>query len=261
MPVIDAIHRHTSIRQYQDKPVSDELLEEILQAGIRASSSGNMQAYSIIVTRSPELREKLYQPHMEQSMVRDAPVLLTFCADFNRMRRWLELSEAPDNFDNQMSFMIAAIDACLVSQTVALAAESRGLGLCYMGSTLANADQVGELLELPEHVVPVVGYSLGWPDEAPAPRDRLPLSGLVHQETYQDYSDAQIQDIYAEREQKGWERYMAMPELKKMVEEAGVENLAQLYTQVKYSKASHQEFSRKLTNYLKKQGFMNNMEL
>jgi hypothetical protein len=217
-----------------------------------------MNTYSIVVTRDPELREKLYHAHKEQSMVRDAPVFLTFCADFNRMRRWLRLSEAPDNFDNFMSFMVAAIDAVLVSQNVALAAESHGLGICYIGSTLANCDQVGEVLELPVSVVPVVGFSLGYPAEDPAPRDRLPLHGLVHNETYQPYTDEQIKDIYEYREDYGWERYMASPWLKKMVEERGVKNLAQIYTVVKYTRESHQAFSRRVLAYLEEQGFMQN---
>ena len=128
MDTIETIHAHRSIRRYRPDPVPDDLLTELLDAGTRASSSGNMQTYSIIVTRDRALRERLYEPHMEQSMVLDAPVLLTFCADFRRMRHWLRLSDAPDNFDNFMSFMIAAIDATLVSQNVALAAEARGLG-------------------------------------------------------------------------------------------------------------------------------------
>lgn len=254
---IETILRHRSIRRYKPDPVPDEVLNEILEAGVRASSSGNMQTYSIIVTRDRALREQLFVPHMEQSMVLDAPVLITFCADFHRMREWLRLNDAPDNFDNFMSFMIAAIDATLVSQNVALAAESLGLGICYMGSTLANCDQIGRILRLPETVVPVVGFSLGYPDEDPAPRDRLPLAGLVHQETYRDYTDAQIREIYREREVKGWERYMAYAELRQMVEASGVENLAQLYTVVKYTRESHQEFSRTVLKYLAEQGFMN----
>lgn len=254
----DVIHNHTSIRQYEDREVSQELLEEILDAGIRASSSGNMQTYSIVVTRDKELREKLYKPHMEQSMVLDAPVLLTFCADFNRMRKWLALNDAPDQFDNFMSFMIGAIDATLVSQNCALAAEEAGLGICYMGSTLANCDQIGEFLNLPPNVVPVVGFSLGSPAEKPAPRDRLPKHGLVHYEQYQDYSDEDILEIYQERDKKGWERYMSVPKLKEMTEELGLKNLAQIYTIAKYTKKSHQEFSQAVLNYLEKQNFMDN---
>ena len=258
MSIIAAMHHHRSIRRYRSDPVPDELLDEILAAGVRASSSGNMQTYSIIVTKDRGLREQLYAPHMEQDMVLDAPVLLTFCADFHRMRHWLRLSEAPDNFDNFMSFMIGAIDATLVSQNVALAAEARGLGICYMGSTLANCDEIGRILQLPPNVVPVVGFSLGYPDEDPAPRDRLPLHGLVHQETYRDYSDECIQEIYHEREVKGWERYMSFPRLREMVAEAGVENLAQIYTTVKYTRESHHEFSQTVLDYLAAQEFMNN---
>lgn len=258
MELKDVIHGHTSIREYEDKEVSAELLEQIVEAGIRASSSGNMQTYSIVVTRDQELKEKLYKAHMEQPMVVDAPVLLTFCADFNRMRKWLALNEAPVHFDNFMSLMIGAIDATLVSQNCALAAENAGLGICYMGSTLANCDQIGELLNLPENVVPIVGYSLGYPAEKPAPRDRLPQQGIVHYDQYQDYSEEEILDIYKERNEKGWNRYMDVPRLKEMTEQLGLENLAQVYSIAKYSKESHMEFSQTVLNYLEKQNFMNN---
>ena len=251
------LNAHRSIRRYRPDPVADDLLEEILAAGVRASSSGNMQTYSIVVTQDRGLREQLYVPHMEQNMVLDAPVLVTFCADFHRMRHWLRLNDAPDtNFNNIFSFMVAAIDAILVSQNVALAAEARGLGICYMGSTLANCDQIGRILKLPENVVPVAGFSLGWPDEDPAPRDRLPLDGLVHRETYQAYSDERIQEIYRERDVAGWERYMAIPRLRRMVEEAGVENLAQIYAVVKYTRESHLGFAKTFLDYLADQGFM-----
>jgi hypothetical protein len=216
-----------------------------------------MQTYSIIVTRDRALRERLYTPHMEQNMVLDAPILLTFCADFNRMRKWLKLSNAPDNFDNFMSFMVAAIDATLVSQNVALAAEAKGLGICYMGSTLANCDQIGEILQLPPGVFPVVGYSLGYPAEDPAPRDRLPLDGLVHHEVYQDYTDESIADVYRARDVAGWDRYMRNAWLREMVEEKGVENLAQIYTVVKYTREKHQRYSRNVLEYLETQDFMN----
>lgn len=254
----DVIHGHKSIRQYADKQVSQEVLDAILEAGIRASSSGNMQAYSIIVTQDQELKNKLFDAHMEQSMVIDAPILLTFCADFNRMRKWLTLNDAPVHFDNFMSFMIGAIDATLVSQNCALAAENNGLGICYMGSTLANCDQIGELLNLPPNVVPVVGFSLGYPAEDPAPRDRLPDKGLVHYDTYQDYSDTEILEIYQERNENGWNRYMNVPHLKEMVDQLELKNLAQIYTIAKYTKESHHQFSQTVLNYLAKQNFMKN---
>jgi len=255
MDLLEAIGRHRSIRSYLPDAIPTDLLDEILGAGIRASSSGNMQTYSVIVTTNSELRERLYWAHMEQTMVRQAPMVITFCADFRRMRKWLRLNDAPDNFDDFFAFLVAAVDATLVSQNVALAAEARGLGICYMGSTLANADQVGEILELPEGVVPVVGFVLGRPAEDPAIRDRLPLNGLVHAEVYHDHTDDEIREIYRDRDRAGWDRYMAMPRLRKLVTEHDVENLAQIYTVVKYTPEGQARYTRTVLDYLRKQGF------
>jgi nitroreductase len=255
MDILDAIRSHRSIRRFKTDPIPEDLLTEILSAGIRASSSGNMQTYSVIVTSDIAVRERLFWAHMEQEMVRNAPMVLTFCADFRRMRKWLRLNNAPDNFDDFFAFQVASIDAVLVSQLVALAAEARGLGICYMGSTLANCDQVGEILELPESVVPVVGFVLGWPDEDPQPRDRLPPAGLVHREVYNDHSDEEVREIYRDRDKAGWDRYMSVPRLRRLVEENGVENLAQIYTGVKYTREGHARYTKTVLDYLKRQGF------
>ena len=247
---------HRSIRRYRPDPVPDDVLRRILEAGVRASSSGNMQAYSIVVTRDRALRERLHAPHMGQDMVLEAPVLATFCADFRRMRRWLALSDAEDGFDDFFAFMVAAIDAVLVSQNVALAAEAEGLGICYLGSTLANCDEIGRILELPAGVVPVTGLVMGTPAEDPPRRDRLPLDGLVHFETYRDPDDDAIHATYRERETAGWARYMAIPELRARVEAAGVRNLAQIYTTVKYTPEAHARYAANVLGYLRAQGFL-----
>lgn len=259
MQFYDVLHNHVSIRSYKKTAVPEEKLNRILTAATRASSSGNMQVYSIIVTRDESLKQKLLKPHFNQSMATEAPVLLTFCADFHRMRRWIKLKNAPENFDNFMSFMIAAIDAILASQNAALAAEAEGLGICYMGTTLASCDQIAEILKCPEGVVPVVGFSLGYPNEAPALRDRLPTKSLVHDETYQQKTDHEILESYSSRESAGWKRYQNMPELKKMIDESGVENLAQVYTKLKYTKESHEQYSRTVLNCLRQKGFLSNL--
>ncbi len=256
MQTLDTIQSHRSIRRYKPDPIEPEQLQRLLDAGIRASSSGNMQTYSIVVSQDLEMRRRLYEPHLEQRMVLEAPAVITFCADFRRMRKWLRINAAPDNFGDFFAFMVAAIDAVLVSQNVALAAEAEGLGICYMGSTLANAAQIGDVLELPEGVVPVVGFSIGWPDEDPPVRDRLPHTGLVHHETYHDADDAEINEIYADRNTAGWDRYMSNPTLRQMIEEAGVENLAQIYTVVKYTPEGQKKYSEALLAYLEKQGFL-----
>lgn len=256
--IFDVIHQHTSIRSYKHLPVPEEVLNKVLSAATRASSSGNMQAYSVIVTSDPALKQELYEPHFNQNMVLDAPLLLTFCADFHRMKRWLKLREAPENFDNFMSFMIAAIDAVLASQNAALAAEAEGLGICYMGTTLASCDRIARILKCPEGVVPVVGFSLGYPDEKPVARDRLPLEALVHREHYQARGDDEIAESYRQREEAGWKRYMAHPELRKLIEESGVQNLAQVYTTVKYTRESHLAYSQAVLQCLEEQGFFRN---
>ena len=255
--IYQTINNHKSVRKYKKDQISDETLQRILNAATRASSSGNMQSYSIIVTKNDELKRQLFEPHFQQKMVLEAPVLLTFCADFHRMRRWLELSEAPANFDNFMSFMIASIDAILASQNAALAAEAEGLGICYMGTTLASCLEISRILNCPENVVPVVGFSLGYPDERTPLRDRLPLTGIIHEETYHRYTDQEIKDIYQEKEISGMKRYKEITELEKLISENNIENLAQVYTKAKYTKESHIEYSKTVMKCLQKQNFLN----
>jgi nitroreductase len=255
--ILSHISEHRSVRSYKSDEIEDDILDSILNAGVRASSSGNMQSYSIIVTRDKNLRKELYPLHFNQDMVIEAPVLLTFCADFNRMRKWLEVSKAPENFDNFMSFMIGAIDATLASQNCALAAEAQGLGVCYMGTTLANAEEIGPLLNLPKGVVPIVGFSLGYPNGVTTKKDRLPMEGLVHYEKYEDYDSDDILQIYRDREDKGMKRYRSVASLKKLIEDSDVENLAQVYPKIKYTKESHIGYSQSLMRYLEEQSFLN----
>ena len=253
--ILTHIHSHKSIRKYKSDPVPEAVLNRILEASLRGSSSGNMQSFSVIVTADAQKKQELFKPHFEQAMVLEAPLILTFCSDFHRMREWLKLRGARDNFTNYFSFMIGAIDAVIAAQNAALAAEAEGLGICYMGTTLASSEQIGSILKCPSNVVPVTGFVMGYPNESPALRDRLPLKGIVHRESYRDYSADEINEIYRDRDQKGWDRYMSIPELKEQVLKAGCENLAQIYTQVKYTQESHEEYSRLLKEYLDKQNY------
>ncbi len=244
----DVILNHRSIRKYADQDISGALLNEILGAGIRASTTGNMQVYSIIVTRDEERKKQLAPFHFDQPMVTQAPVVLTFCADFNRFNKWCRQRNAQPGYDNFLSFMTAAIDALLVAQNVCLAAESNGLGICYLGTTTYMADKIIDLLELPKGVVPVTTVTMGYPDEDPPLTDRLPLDAVVHEEVYRDYTPEDIDRIYAAKEQ--------LEENKGFVKENGKENLAQVYTDVRYKQSDNEYFSGVLLNVLKKQGFM-----
>ncbi len=239
---------HKSIRKYKDIPVSPELLETILYAGTRASTTGNMQVYSIIVTQEPEMKDKLAPCHFNQPMVKEAPVVLTFCADFNRFEKWCRQRNAKPGYDNFLSFMTAAIDALLVAQNVCIAAEDSGLGICYLGTTLYTAEDIIEILELPDGVVPITTVTLGYPDEEPGLTDRLPLGAVVHMEKYSDYSESEIEGIYEEKENLEINR--------KFVQENNKETLAQVFTDIRYTRKDNVAFSEKLLSVLKKQGFM-----
>ena len=255
-PVLEQIWAHRSIRAYKDDPVPDELLDEILLAGLRASSSGNMQTWSVVVTRVAERRRRLWELHFEQDMILQAPVVLCFCADFNRMSRWCRQRDAVPGYDNLLSFLVATGDLFLAAQNAVLAAESLGLGACYMGTTLNSMEGLCEFYGLPRGVVPVTSVVLGHPAEEPEPRLRLPLAGLRHDERYRDYTPEEIEEVYRIRDVEGWLRYMSYPELAARMGRNGVENLAQVYTVLKYRKPDLDEGSRRILATLRRQGFM-----
>ena len=248
----DILLNHKSIRKYKETPVDEELLHEILTVGSRASTTGNMQVYSIIVTASPDLKEKLWEAHFKQNMVKQAPVVLTFCADFNRFNTWCLQRKAEPGYDNFLSFVTAAIDALLAAQNVCIAAEAAGLGICYLGTTTYMAEEISKILELPTAVVPVTTVVLGYPDENPPLTDRLPLEAVVHYEKYKDYTPESIDSLYFEKE-----HLEQTLELLKINEK---ETLAQIFTDKRYTKKDNLYFSKKYLNFIEKQGFMNHQE-
>ncbi len=247
--LLDSLYTRRTIRKYSSRPVSDQLLDELLKAGCRASTTGNMQVYSIIVTRDDEQKRKLLPFHFNQRMVTEAPVLLTFCADFNRFNKWCLMRNAVPGYDNLLSFMTAAIDAIIATQTVCIAAEARGLGICYLGTTTYMAHKIIEALELPNSVVPVTAITLGWPDENPEQPDRLPLDAIVHREVYKDYSDDMLTEFYREKEQRA--------DSAQFIKENNKQTLAQVFTDVRYKKEDNVYFSQTFLQVLKDQGFMN----
>jgi nitroreductase len=237
-----------TIRKYTDRDIEAGLLEKILTAGTRASTTGNMQVYSVIVTRDNMMKERLAPAHFNQPMVTAAPVVLTFCADFNRFKRWCRQRGAEPGYDNFLSFMTAAVDSLLVAQTVCNAAEEEGLGICYLGTATYNADMIIDVLGLPAGVVPVATVTLGWPAEIPDQVDRLPLEAVVHMERYRDYTPDMINDFYREKE--------ARQDNLGFVAENSKKTLAQVFTEVRYKKADNEFFSGKYLEVLRSQGFM-----
>ena len=236
-----------TIRRYQEKDVTPELLNELMEIACRASTVGNMQTYSVVVTRDAAMKEKLSPAHFNQPMVKKAPVVLTFCVDLNRFSKWCEQRQAIPGYDNLQWFVTGAVDALLAAQTFCVAAEEKGLGICYLGTTTYNPNQIIDALQLPKLVFPITTITLGWPDELPEQVDRLPLEAILHQETYHDYSVEDIDRLYAYKE--------SLPENLKFIAENNKETFAQVFTDVRYKKADSELFSEILLETLKKQGF------
>jgi nitroreductase len=247
--MLSTLFNHRSIRKYKDTLISETDLHEILEAGIRASTTGNMQIYSIIVTRDDEMKKKLAPTHFNQPMVTQAPVLLTFCADINRFNKWCNNRNAEPGYDNFLWFTNAAIDAMLVAQNCCIAAESKGLGICYLGTTTYTADKMIDILKLPKGVIPITAVVMGYPDQNPGLTDRLPLEAVVHYETYKDYSKEDITRLYADKED--------LESTKQLLIENKKETLAQIFTDNRYKKADNIHFSKVFFSVLKNQGFFN----
>ena len=242
------INTRRTIRKYADKPVSSELLDRLMTEAARTQTMGNLQLYSVVVTRSSEMKQRLAPAHFNQPMVTEAPVVLTICADFNRTSQWARNRKAEPGYDNFLSFINAATDALLYTQTLCNLMDEEGLGYCYLGTTVYMPQMIIDTLQLPRLVMPVATLTVGWPAEEPPLSDRLPLASFTHQETYCDYTPESIDTYYNNKEQ--------LPESRHFVEINHKETLAQVFTDIRYTKKDNESMSEGLVAALKHQGFM-----
>ena len=219
-----------------------------MRAACSGSTMGNMQLFSIIVTQDDEMKRKMAPFHFNQPMATQAPLILTFCADFHRFNRYCEFRQAEtEAYSNLQSYHWAVTDALIAAQNACVAAESLGLGFCWLGTITYNVDKFVEVLELPRHVVPVACITMGYPAARPALTQKLPVEAMVHRETYHDYDENTVNRIYGEKE--------SSEETRQILEENQLENLAQVFTQRRYTKKDNEYFAEVLENVIKKQGF------
>ena len=247
--MLETMKNRRTIRRYTEQAIPETLLNELLEVAARASNTGNMQLYSVVVTRDKAMKERLAPAHFNQPMITTAPVVLTFCADANRFVKWAEQRKAVAGFDNFQTFIASTIDAMLFAQSFCTAAEEKGLGICYLGTTAYNADQIIKILSLPKLVVPIITITLGYPAEPlPEQSERLPLAAIMHQETYTDYTPTSIDQFYREKEELAVNQEFVRINQK--------ETLAQVFTDLRYTKANNEHFSEVLLQVLKDQGFL-----
>ena len=227
-----------TIRQYSNREVSQELLNRLMTEASRTQTMGNLQLYSVVVTRSAEKKQQLAPAHFNQPMVTKAPVVLTVCADFNRTSVWARNRKAVPGYDNFLSFVNAGIDALLFTQTLCNLMDEEGLGYCYLGTTVYMPQMIIDTLHLPQLVMPVATITVGWPAEEPPLSDRLPLESFTQDiDTYYQYKEQLVENRH-------------FCDINKK------ETLAQIFTDIRYTKKDNEAMSAGLLEVLKHQGFL-----
>ncbi len=208
-PTINLIHQHGSVRSYRSDPVPEAWIEEIVIAAQRASTSSNLQTYSVIATTDQEKKDRISEICSGQKHISQAPLFMLWCADFSRLKRVCDHQGYQVDASWMENFMIAVVDAAIAMQNAALAAESLGLGICYIGALRNDPRALREMFGLPDLVYPVCGMTLGFAEKSPMIRPRLPLGAILHWDTYneddREYLDEYDQDmistgIYAGRQ-------------------------------------------------------------
>lgn len=238
--------RRSTVRKFTDNAPSQELISSILEAAMRAPTTGNMQLYSVVITRDAERLKAMRATHFNQPASM-APVLLTVCADVRRFERWCEVSDAKPEFRNLQGLMAAILDASLLAQQIITIAEMEGLGTCWLGTTTYNAPEIAELLKLPKGVVPVGCLSIGYPAEQPKQCERLPLTAWAYEEVYPEFTDSNIRELYAAKDD--------FPDNAKFVAENEKKTLAQVFTDIRYPASTSDPFSDKFLSFLREAGF------
>ena len=189
-----------TIRSFTDEEVDGQLIFDLIDKACKAPTTGGMQLYSVVITSEMPLLEKLRECHFNQPAAKNAKLIMTVVADFNRFDKWCTQREAKPGFDNFESFVAAFLDATIFSQQLTTLMELSGLGVCWLGTATYTASRIGELLHLPRLTVPVASLAVGWPADDGVEAERLPAGAVIHEETYDDYTPERIDEIFAEKE-------------------------------------------------------------
>ena len=241
---IETMLAHRSVRQFTKEPVSATLLDEILECGLRASNTGNMQLYSIIATQQEPLRSELCKLHFGQCTT--APLWLTICTDVERYHHYCRVNQCDEPYGNLLWFVSALVDASLCAQNICVAAEAKGLGFCYLGTVNYNTRQIAELLQCPKGVVPVIAIAMGHPAEEPRTSERLGQDAVVHSEVYRNPTDDDIVRTHRVRDEH--------PFNQQMVKENGTRNYCEIFTTKRYPHDMNVAVSRDLLQFLHDSG-------
>lgn len=195
--MISTILNHRSIRDFKDKQLSDEQIKTIVSCAQAASTSSFIQAYSIIGIKNKDKKQKLAELAGNQAYVAQNGHLFVFCADLSRHEfiGEMEGKDVQASIESTEKFMVAVIDASLAAQNAAIAAESLGLGICYIGGIRNNLQAVQELLKTPERVIPLFGMTVGYPEKINDQKPRLPFEHIYHEDEYEQDKDTYLRQL------------------------------------------------------------------
>ncbi|MCS7364615.1 MAG: nitroreductase family protein [archaeon GB-1867-035] len=195
MEVLDVIMKRRTIRKFKSKTIPEEAVIQIIKAGQRAPSACSLQTYSIIWVKDEEKRRALWEACGKQPFILEAPVTLTICADVKKLIDIMNARGYQTSLEMGLGYavkMFAIIDAALAAENMVLAAEALGLGSVFIGSALANP-KVIEILNIPKGVLPISLLCIGYPDENPPIRPRLPLETVLFIDSYKQLSKTELE--------------------------------------------------------------------
>ncbi len=204
-PTIELLKSHRSIRKFSERKISSAVLDELMLAGQSAATSSFLQGTTVVRVTRPDVREQFVVLAGNQAYIATAAEFLVFCADLRRSSNCCAMHAAQPVEGMTEQFIIATVDVALMAQNVVVAAESMGLGICYIGGIRNDPQLASDILELPRGVYPVFGLCLGFPAQDPEVKPRLPVSVVLKQDVYTEANDRRAIAAYDEHVRKYYE--------------------------------------------------------
>ncbi len=248
-PVIECLLNHRSIRKYKPDPIPEETIRELVEAGSRAASAGNLQLYSFLVV-DDERKIALFDDWL-QPMIKRPPLIIIALLDLHRTKRWLEVNDSrPPILNRPIYFMLGLWDTYIALHNIVIAAESMGLGACYYGAIMEFDVQTH--FNTPEYVFPAGMVCLGVPDQQPELRNRLPIEAVMHRNEYMEYDEETIRSHYTIRE-RVWDR--VREERKEKLKAEGITSIPQALAVQRFSDEPTRKRSQGILDNFRKAGF------
>ena len=216
---VQALLNRRVIRKYKTNPISEQTMALLLSAAQSAPTKSNLQQYSIVIIRDPEVRNAVSELVPSMPWVRNAPVIAIFLGDVRRIRRLAEIRGHTYQNNNADTFMNAAVDAALAMQCFITAADYLGLGTCPISYVRNRIDDLAEILDLPDGVFPISGLCIGYPDDAGYVSMRLPQKVVVHQDLY---NDDDLETDVKDYDDRNHERFALTPTKQRHTDKYGV---------------------------------------